>query len=257
VELWLQKLEAGDRESAWDAFALRYQRLMMATIRRLVPERDDSMDVYSIVCAALVAADFRRLRQYAERPEPRPGVVPWLVAVVRNLTIDWVRGRDGRRRLAVPEWLSPEQRRIFVAVCVEGHSAVEAYELIRARTASSQSFPEFLRDVREVRRAAPCPEDTLARRRSKATTTEQLVSPVRDPVQDAELLRRIASALGTLPADVRLAVELFVVDRLPAARVASVVGWPNPKTVYNRVYRALEALRSHLERDGIEPGDLA
>ena len=257
MESWLLKLDTGDRESAWHAFVLRYQRLMVATIRRLVPERDDSSDVYSSVCEALVAHDFRRLRQYAERPEPRPSVAPWLVAVVRNLTIDWLRGRDGRRRVPIPEGLSPDQQRIFLAVCVEGHSHVEAYELIRTRTGSSQSFPEFLRDIREVHRAAPCPEETWARRRSMAPDSDELVLSIRDPVQDAEVVRRLATALGTLPDDVRLAVELFVVDRMSAVRVAGIVGWANSKTVYNRVYRALEALRVRLERDGVGPGELA
>jgi len=55
---------------------------------------------------------------------------------------------------------------------------------------------------------------------------------------------------------VRLAVELFVVERLSASDVARAVGWPGPKTVYNRVYRALASLRARLEAGGIGPGDL-
>jgi DNA-directed RNA polymerase specialized sigma24 family protein len=55
---------------------------------------------------------------------------------------------------------------------------------------------------------------------------------------------------------VRLAVELFVVERMAAADVARVVGWPNAKAVYNRVYRVLMALRAELHKEGIGPGDL-
>jgi DNA-directed RNA polymerase specialized sigma24 family protein len=55
---------------------------------------------------------------------------------------------------------------------------------------------------------------------------------------------------------VRLAVELFVVERMSAADVARTVGWPNSKAVYNRVYRALATLKARLESEGIGPGDL-
>ncbi len=66
----------------------------------------------------------------------------------------------------------------------------------------------------------------------------------------------MAALLGTQPADVRLAVELFVVDGMGAADVARLVGWPDAKTVYNRVSRALKSLRSRLEQEGIGPGDI-
>ena len=76
------------------------------------------MDVFSTVCQALCANDFARLRRYSERAA-RPGVSAWLVAVVRNLTIDWLRQRDGRRRLSVPTGLSPLQQKIY-APCASG-----------------------------------------------------------------------------------------------------------------------------------------
>ena len=82
-------------------------------------------------------------------------------------------------------------------------------------------------------------------------------SPALDPAETADLARRIAGALALHPDDVRLAVELFVVERMPAEDVARVVGWPNGKAVYNRVYRALASLRAAFEREGIGPGDLS
>jgi DNA-directed RNA polymerase specialized sigma24 family protein len=62
--------------------------------------------------------------------------------------------------------------------------------------------------------------------------------------------------LSAQPADVRLAVQLFVVDELKAADVATMVGWPNAKAVYNRVTRALTAMRGALEAEGVHHGDL-
>lgn len=255
MEPWLSKLDEGHSQAAWDLFHERYRRLMLAAIRRLIPEHDDVMDVFSSVCQALCANDFARLRRYSERAA-RPGVSAWLVTVVHNLTIDWLRERDGRRRLSVPTGLSPLQQNIYTLVCIEGHSHVEAYELIRARTGSTQSFHDFLREVRETHRTAPCPERGFLRRPVRDPSPDDSASPTFDPAETAESVRRLAEALRSQPDDVRLAVDLFVVERMSAADVARTVGWPNAKAVYNRVYRALATLRAMLEREGIGPGDL-
>ena len=74
---------------------------------------------------------------------------------------------------------------------------------------------------------------------------------------EGELLRaetgsRLAASLSVLDPDERLAVQLFVIDDVPAERVASIVGWPNAKSVYNRVYRALAAVKKELERSGFD-----
>ena len=71
-----------------------------------------------------------------------------------------------------------------------------------------------------------------------------------------ELTRHIAAALANQPDDVRVAVDLFVVEGMAAADVALAVGWPNAKAVYNRVSRALASLRAALLREGIGRGDL-
>ena len=256
MEPWLAKFDAGDSQAAWDLFADRYRRLMLATIRRLVPDRDDVMDVFSTVCQALSTNDFARLKRYSERSARPATVATWLVTVVRNLTVDWLRQRDGRRRLTVPAALSPLQQEIYAAVCIGGHSHVEAYELIRTRSGSPMSFHEFLQEVRALARAAPCPQSAPVRRAVADPPAIEMALPALDPAETEEAARRLAEALALQPADVRLAVELFVVDRLSAAEVARVVGWPGPKTVYNRVYRALATLRTRLERQGIGPGDL-
>jgi RNA polymerase sigma factor (sigma-70 family) len=256
VEPWLSKLNAGDSQAAWDLFAERYRRLILATIKGLVPGHDDVMDVFSTVCQGLSANDFARLKRYSDGSPQRASVSTWLVTVVRNLTVDWVRERDGRRRFSIPTKLSPLQQEIYAAVCLGGSSHVEAYEMIRARTGSPMPFNEFLREVRATLRVAPCPERALLRRSVRDPPPAEPAMPAFDPAETAELVRRLAEALASQPADVRLAVELFVVERMSAADVARMVGWPNSKAVYNRVYRALASLRARLESEGIGPGDL-
>jgi len=256
VEPWLTAFNAGDSQAAWDLFAERYRRLMVATIKRLVPDHDDVMDVFSTVCQALSANDFARLKQYSDRSTQSASVATWLVAVVRNLTIDWLRQRDGRRRPSIPSNLSALQQQIYAAICLGGHSHVEAYEVIRARSGSPMPFNEFLREVRETNRIAPCPYIVTPRRQVNDPPPTEASLPELDPAETAESVRRLATALASQPADVQLAINLFVVEGMSAADVARLVGWPNAKAVYNRVTRALAHLRTQLGREGIGPGDL-
>jgi hypothetical protein len=50
-------------------------------------------------------------------------------------------------------------------------------------------------------------------------------------------------------------VQLFVIEELPAAALAKIVGWPNPKAVYNRVSRAMAKLQLDLRNMGVTPGE--
>src|ERR1041385_6396855 len=113
MEPWLAELNAGHPSVAWDSFVERYRHLILATIRRLVHDRDDVMDVFSSVCTALPANDLARLRQFLNRPTHNARFSTWLVVVVRNLTIDWLRQRDGRRRAVVPPDPSELQGEIY------------------------------------------------------------------------------------------------------------------------------------------------
>jgi RNA polymerase sigma factor (sigma-70 family) len=258
MEPWLAELRRGHHRAAWDLFIERYRGLIVATIRRLIPDHDDVMDVFSSVCEALHKDECARLARFRDQDDGGASASTWLVVVVRNLTIDWVRRRDGRDRRTVPTTLAPLQQEIYSAVVLEGHSYVEAYEMIAARTGMAMTFTAFLREVRDTIRLVP-----QARRRHP---TRPLEGPMPedppgveslDPAITAESARRIGDALAGLTPDVRLAVELSVVDGMAADDVARAVGWPNAKAVYNRVHRALVALRTALERAGIGPDDLA
>jgi len=245
-------LAAGEAEGAWDEFIGRYRRLILATIRRTLGDDDDVADVFAEVCARLSADDLLRLRRHAESGASRFST--WLVTVVHHQTIDWIRHRDGRPRMRPPAGLSPAQQRIFNHVNDERRSHVEAYELIRQRDEPGLTFPDFLKQIAETYRV-------VERARGKAAThyfagppivSKQTEMTVEDTLIAAESSERLASVLEILPEDDRLAVQLFVIDELSAERVARVVGWPNAKAVYNRVYRSLAVLRKELERRGVE-----
>jgi len=259
-EQWRAALDAGDVDAAWDRFIERYRRLIFAAIRHYTREHDEVMDVFAEVCESLRAHELARLRKYWDRPTHRARFSSWLVTVVRNLTVDWLRRRVGRRRPLVRAGLSPVQQRIVEHVVVEGRSHVEAYELIRASLDPALTLGAFARELAATYRllgprlgAAATRELLGAAPLEEATAVGE---PSDDPVVTEETTRRIADALESLEPNERLAVELFVVRGMPAADVARALGWPNAKAVYNRVYRALAALRASLERLGIRRDDL-
>lgn len=250
-------MSAGRPEAAWDIFIGRYRRLIFAGIRHYAQDYDDVMEVFAHVCEALRSDDFRRLRAYAAEPVHRARFSTWLVTVVRNLTIDWFRRRDGRRRLpALAKALPPIQRSIFEHVFLEGLSHVEAFELIRAREAPALAFGAFLAELRAVYR-----EVTKGRR---GVLPRELIRMPQwsddgedvDPEGTSEQVTAIEEGLASLGPEDRATVELYVMEELPAADVARIVGLPNAKAVYNRVYRALAVLRERLNAAGIRRGDL-
>ncbi len=256
MERWQEQLDLGDEGAAWDSFASRYRPLMLATIRRLIPDRDDVMDVYAESCAALTANSFARLRRYSSHSASGASVSTWLVIVVRNVTVDWLRKTHGRHQTPIPVGLSDLHRDIYLALCIGGHSAVEAFEVVRAKSGIDMPFGAFLREIRLVRRSSPCPDALPIRAPEPLPLLPEIPVSTGDPAELADLAGRLAAALDSQPPDVRLAVQLFVIDELRAAEVAKVVGWPNAKAVYNRVSRALESMRAALEREGVRRGDL-
>jgi len=254
VEPWLAEVAEGRYRAAWDLVAERYSRLILATIRHFVHDRDEVMDVFAAVCQALSENDLARLRRFVDEPG-RARFSTWLVAVVRNLTIDWLRKRGGPRQHQTPAGLTSLQRDIYTAVFLEGRSHLEAYEAIASHSGASVTFRMFLRALRDTYRLSPR-DAGAASHRTAASLPSDLAVPATDSAETADIAARLADALATFPPAHRLAVELFVIEGMPAAQVAHVVGWHNAKAVYNNVYRMLDALREKLERVGIGSADL-
>jgi RNA polymerase sigma factor (sigma-70 family) len=258
VEPWIAPLSANDPEKAWDVLIGRYRRLIFGAIRRYTTDADDVMDVFARVCEALRENDFARLRKYAAHANPQRNFSTWLFAVVYNLTIDWIRSRDGRPRLsATAATLPPTRRRIFELVFIDQRSHVEAFEVLRASADTSLSFSEFLRELRATYREV----GTTARGRLVQELTPEPPEPEPDtePADPAVIHERrtvLAQTMQSLAEQDRLAVQMYIVDGVPAEQVARSLELGNAKAVYNRVYRALAQLRQRLEQAGIASGDL-
>ena len=254
MDPWLDELQAGRAEAAWTLFIDRYRRLIFSAIRHFATDADDVMDVFAHVCESLRRDDLARLRRYADAPSSGARFSTWLVTVVRNLTVDWFRHRDGRPRRAPPGNLTPLQQRVYQCVFVDGNSHDECFGRLQQSDGPTLSAHDFAEALRVTYRVVG-PGGAGPRRAMPELLGSALPSPEEDAVA-GDGAQRVARLLALLDATDRLAVQLFVVDELPAAEVARIVGWPNAKVVYNRVSRALVKLRGDLQRAGLSPGDL-
>ena len=256
MNTWQELLGRGELDGAWAAVARDHDRLIRSVIRRLVDDPDLVEELYGVVVAALTFDQFARLRRYSREDPSGASMSTWLVVVVRRLVIDWLRREDGRARQTVPTDLDGWRRAMYVARCLERLAASDTYESVRSDSAAPSTFPAFLRELRALARTHPCPEVRPPRRAALLPLSDDLTVMAVDPAEVVEQSRQLESLLGAEAPDIRLAIQLFVVEEVEAAEVARLVGWPNAKAVYNRVGRALARMRAALARAGVVPGDI-
>ena len=251
----LDRLRAGDLDGAWSTFVDRYRRLIFAQIQRSATDPDDVMDIFAHVCDRLRENDLARLKTFAFAAAPRASFATWLVAVVRNLIVDWFRARDGRSRAQPPKSLSPIGRRIYELVFLEYRSHREACEVVLLESGNTGvTAGDCRRALREAHRAALIgASGTRARPVAVVPYAEWVAEPA-SSADDASGALRLA--METLDAESQLAIQLFVVEEMPAADIAHVLHLGNAKAVYNRVYRGLAVIRQALASRGIHKGDL-
>jgi len=256
MEEWVRDLRVGRFDQAWDLFVSQYRRLLFAAIRHHLKDHEDVMDAFAKVCEGLREGNMRRLRSYLDAPSHRASFTTWLVTVVRNLTVDWLRQRHGRTRPAdLPEDWSPLRRRIFELVFVGRHSHLEAFGQICAADPPGPTFREFLAEVRTTYHVAGDGRQGRAFRELFPAQLETEPATVH-PAEDFDARQRLDEIQAALDPVDRAAIQLYVVEELPAAVIARILGLQNAKAVYNRVYRGLAWLRSSLEKAGLTRGDL-
>ena len=108
----LAALLSSDPERGWRAFVEQHTPTMLALIERAgIVDEDEAMDIYVRACERLSEDRCARLR----RRDPDKGpLAAWLAAVLRNVMVDWVRSRAGRRRMfAAVERLERRDQRVF------------------------------------------------------------------------------------------------------------------------------------------------
>ena len=253
----LDRLRAGDLDGAWSTFVDRYRRLIFAQIRRATTEPDEVMDIFAHVCERLRENDLARFKTFAFDPAPRASFSTWLVAVLRNLIVDWFRARDGRSRAQPPSSLSPLGRRMYEWIFLQHRSHREACELALLATGDARvTAADCRRALREAHRAALLGAIGTRARPVAAVPYAEWVATSGVAASTDGTGEALRLAMQTLDAESQLAIQLFVVEEMPATEIARVLRLGNAKAVYNRVYRGLAVIREALAGRGIRKGDL-
>jgi DNA-directed RNA polymerase specialized sigma24 family protein len=224
---------ARDAAEGWRAFIERYTDTLLALIERAgIQERDEAMDVYTRVCDHLAEDGCARLRRH----DPAKGALgAWLSVVVRNVAIDRVRSRTGRRRLfKAVRALAPFDHRVFALHFWGGRRPAEVAEVLRIETQREVGLADVLEALERIhavlerRQRAELLSLASGLRSPMSLHDEEgrlAVDPVATsatPEQSAladERNAAFAAALATLPAEDAAIVRLRFVQGCSLAKI--------------------------------------
>jgi DNA-directed RNA polymerase specialized sigma24 family protein len=267
----LRVLLAENPERGWRVFVDRYTPLLMSLIARAgVGERDDVADVYLRVCERLADDSCARLRRHDPRKGP---LAAWLTVLVRNVVVDWVRSRGGRRRLfGAIRRLDALDQRVF-ELYYWNHRRPEE---IAARLHEERGTPVELVDVLgALQRVQDAMTDRhrgellalLARTRGPVSLDDEeagalaAAGPADDPERAAqvrELDALFTAALATLPPEDAAIVRLTFVQGWSRRQVQRALHLDRltPDRMTGILERLREACRARRIRavDAVTPG---
>ena len=257
----LRNLIRTDPHAGWRAFIDQYTPLIVGLIRRTgVTDRDETMEVYVLICERLSARGFERLKS---QDAARGSIGGWLAVLTRHAAVDWIRSRKGRRRLfqAVRD-LSPFDQRAFEMYYWDDRTPSEIAEIQRTDLSTVLDALERVQSVLSdrhraellslaVRSKQPLPlEETDAAERIADTGLNPEMS-----AHVAQLNSNFESALRSLPAEDAAIVRLKYVEGLTNADIERAIGTKGVTT--GRLQNILTRLRSALQSVGIDARDIA
>ncbi len=120
----------------------------------------------------------------------------------------------------------------------------------RARFDPRRPFGAWARRI-----AANLALEHLSRRRAEKPLVQDLpprAASCADPAVDADIRAKVMAAFGELPAKLRAAATLAMIEETPYAEIAAALGI-SINGVKSRVFRAVRLLRKSLEKRGVRP----
>ena len=263
----LHELLAHDPQQGWRAFVEQYTPPLLAIIGQAgLRSRDEVMDVYVLACERVAENGCARLRRH----DPARGTLrAWLATAVRNVLIDWMRARKGRRRLFKSiESLAPLDRRVFELYYWRQHAAVEIAEMVRDEDGRPIGLPAVLDALERVEQALTerqrgellaflaRAQEPLSVEGPDGRPSFDLADVSTDPeraVRIEQAQAALAAALAQLPAEDALIASLRFCDGLSHAQVQRALHLPQlPR---QRVHDILRRLRALLDRSGVVADD--
>lgn len=265
ADLRLAGAAAAGALPAWHEFVLRYSNLILATVRRYMAgfDADDHRTVYVDILAHMHREGLRRY-------DGSITLASWVIVLARNRCLDAVRAQWGRKR--PPAWLraaSPFDAAVYhlfhvdgldVAAVVgelerRGHAGVDSASVFAALDRLDARISSSLRTQLAYELQARSVGRTAARLLEHADEVRRHVEAAQNALRPDILLiekeaqslaARVQKELGSLPEDVRRAVQLRYVERCGADETASRLGLRNRGSAHRLLRRAIEHLRRAL-----------
>lgn len=252
-----QRLLATDVNRAWRAFVDAYTPMLVALIERGgVRDRDETMEVYTLVCERLTADSCLRLRR---RDPAKGGLGGWLAVVVRHALVDWVRQRAGRRRLfGAVRRLDELHQRVFELYFWEERPASEIAEVLSVTMSRRISLVDVLAALDTIhaslsdRHRSELLSASMRARPPISLEMEsdeqlELIDERGDPHEAllaGESAAAFDAALAQLPAEDAAIVRLHYVNALSLAEVQRALHLP--ELTERRVRGIVDRLRTHM-----------
>ncbi len=255
--VFLEALRSDEAERAWQWFLTSYAELIYGTARTFTRDADDLGDCFLYVCQKLADKQYRRLQAF--NPHGAARFSTWLRAVVRNLCLDWLRSKYGRKQMfrSVTSLASLDQE-IFRLNFLNELSFQQCWLEFKTRGIDI-SFSEFEGRATAIRRLLTSRQIWLLSTANPTTASIDLegesepAKKIKDPSLNPEeqmllsdIHRSISKAMHDLPESDRLLLRLRFFQGLGLAAVAGLVGLKDAQTADRRIRDALEKVRQSL-----------
>ncbi|HET9400374.1 MAG TPA: sigma-70 family RNA polymerase sigma factor [Candidatus Acidoferrales bacterium] len=261
IETILQRLRGADTRDAWIEFLARYSDHIYKAAYLTTSDSDLAADCYLHACVKLCANNFKRLLSF--RPEGPAKFETWLSVVARNLCLDCVRSRFGRKRLFRSLQRLPQiESEIFRLRVEQGMSLDETVANLRPLHPNLTTSEVQDAETRVQKALSPRQRWLLQQQSAERETltldavadgkTAPLDSPDPAPSPEIELLaredrERLDEGLKKLEPEERLLVRLRFDEDLTLIEIAKLTEFGDAQRVHYRLNAALAKLRNYLE----------
>ena len=274
-ETWLDFFTK-DPDHAWDSFLERFNKLIMAVIRKLVSDHDETMEIYAHVLENLKKDNYKKLTSYFDQHRDY-SFESWIAVVVRNCCFDWFRREKGRRRLLkCIEALPSVDQWIFRYIYWQGLSRDVTHQLLTTKHDCKLSYKEMCAHLEHMNTILHQQTHWNIRHNWQAVlpplsvdsdelAEEQIIShhaPEEvNSSQEKQLIERdskqmLQEILRTLPVQEQLIIQLRFYKDLTLEEIARVLKMKNLWQVRRKLQKALKSLQKKLRERGISHSDL-
>jgi DNA-directed RNA polymerase specialized sigma24 family protein len=219
----LRALIRSDPDAGWRAFIDQYTPLLVGLIRRAgLTDRDETMEVYVLICERLSERGFERLRG---QDAARGSIGGWLAVLARHAVVDWIRSRKGRRRIFQAVQKLPEfDQRVFELYYWDGRAPNEIAELQRSDIALVFEALDRIQNALTARHRAELMSLALRSKPPLSIDETDAAERIADPAANPESNARLESALRALPPEDATIVRLKYVEGLTNADIERSIG---------------------------------